>query len=751
MTKLLSAIVGGVLGLTLATSVGVGIAVGSDSPINEARAAESVYAQATFNSSNNQTKVSSYTSTWTNITNNFSWSLANFNNNSTGPNGTGTWTYVKCGRNGAASTATIQTTNAVSVAVTKVTITIDALTKKNISSITLYGGANATTSLGTFSVAKGTQTVNIAAANQSANQKYKISFVCTSGSSNGLLTLSNVSLYADSSAASVIVDKTDVELGTNNSAGVTVSATVNNVTTPTYNWVASNNNVVLTGANTSTVTIKPNINVGGTATVTLTVGGTTPNLTSTVEVVIFKQPYTVAEARSAIDANACITSVETAGIVCQVDSYNSTYHSITYWISDDGTTTDMLEVYSGKGLNGANFSAVTDIEVGALVTVKGNLKKYNSTYEYDVSSEQTSYVVKTLTGITLTGSMTKTMYSDGSQWNPEGFVVTAHYSDNTSGDVTNGVSWTYNPAVPTLGTTSVIATASFGGFTASSSAQAVTVATTPYTNGLPYKMYMVNAQLSKTYYFTGAMGTGQQQYYGASSEDKTEAVDVYFENHSGGGQNLYFNVNNVKNYIYVNKVTSGTDTHYNFTFGTSVPSIGWGYNGNCLTYEIDSVDYTIATYGTYTTFGASPASYNTNYPAQFELSDSVTAATFAQEFLDNMTCDATGATAPTFASGYTWADFQVTFSQLPSSEQTTLQNATANESGSVVEQAMTRYDYVVAKYSYNNFIHRTISNSANRMNGIMDNNKVVVITAVMGLLATTAFAAYYMLRKKKLA
>ena len=744
----MSIIVGGALGLTLAASVGVGVAVGSNSEYKEARAADSVYAQATFNKTNNQSKVSSYTASWTNITNNFSWTLSNFNNNNTGAGEEpdSPWSYVKCGSKNSASTGTIATTNAVSVAITKVTITIDAITSNKVTSITLYGGSDASTSLGTFTKGKGTQTINIASNKQSANQKYKIAFACSKGSSNGLVTLSNVSLYADSSSASVIVNKTDVEIGTNNSEGVAVSATVNNVVSPTYSWVASNNNVVLTGANTSTVTIKPNISVAGTSTVTLTVGGTTPNLTSTVNVVIFKQPYTVAEARAAIDANACITNVETSGIICQVDSYNSTYKSIQYWISDDGSTTDMLEVYSGKGLNGADFSAVTDVEVGAIVTVKGNLKKYNSTYEYDISSQQTSYLVKTLTGLTIFGSMTKTMYSDGSQWNPAGLEVIAHYNDNTTGDVTGGVTWTYNPAVPTLGTTSVVATASFGGFTASSSAQAVTVATTPYTNGLPYKMYLVNTQLSATYYFTGAMGTGQQQYYGASSTDKTQAVDVYFENHTGGGQNLYFNLNNAKNYISIVK----SDTHYNFTFGTSVPSLGWGYNGNCLTYEIDDVDYTIATYGTYTTFGASPASYNTNYVAQFELSDSVTATTFAEDFLQHMTCDATGASAPTFANGYTWADFQVTFSQLPSGEQQTLQGATANESGTTVEQAMARYDYVVAKYGYTNFIGRTIGNSANRMNGIIDNNRVVLLTAVLGLLSTTAFAAFYMLRKKKL-
>ena len=744
MTKLLSAIIGGALGLTLAASIGVGVAVGSNSPINEARAADSVYAQATFNSTNNQSSVSSYTSTWENVTNNFSWTLTNFNNN------TNKWSYVKCGRKNNASTATISTTNTVAPKVTKVTITISALTSANITSITLYGGANATTSLGTFTKGTGTQTVTIASNKQATNQKYKISVVCTSGTDNGLLTLSNVSLYTNSSSPTLTVSNTDVELGANNSDGVKVGATTTNITTPTYSWTTTSQNISLTNANTSEVTIKPVNNVNENATVTLTVGGTTPNLTATVNVTLFKQPYTVAEARAAIDAGKCITGVYTSGIIAQVDSYNSQYKSIQYWISDDGSTTNMLEVYSGKGLNGADFSAVTDIEVGAIVTIKGNLKKYNSTYEYDVSSEQTSYLVKTITGLTMSGTMTKTMYSDGSQWNPAGIEIIASYNDSTSGDVTGGVTWSYNPATPTLGVTSVVVTASFGGFTVSSSAIAVTVSTTPYTNGLPYKMYLVNTQLSKTYYFTGAMGTGQQQYYGASSETKSEAVDVYFENHTGGGQNLYFNVNNVKNYIFVNKVTSGSDTHYNFSFGASVPSLGWGYNGNCLTYVVDDTDYTIATYGTFTTFGASPASYNTNYPAQFELSDSVTAETFAQEFLGNMTCDATGATEPTFASGYTWADFQVTFSQLPSAEQETLRTAVANESGTTVQQAMARYDYVVAKYSYNNFINRSVASLSHRMNNFLGNDTAVMITVVIGLITTPLMAAWFMLRKRKL-
>lgn len=96
-------------------------------------------------------------------------------------------------------------------------------------------------------------------------------------------------------------------------------------------------------------------------------------------------PMTVAQAKSAVDAATSNTLANqyVKGIISQVDGFNSTYNSITYWISDDGTTTNQFEVYSGKGLNNTNFSAATDLNVGDDVTVFGIIKLYNSTYEFD--------------------------------------------------------------------------------------------------------------------------------------------------------------------------------------------------------------------------------------------------------------------------------------------------------------------------------------------------------------------------------
>ena len=90
-------------------------------------------------------------------------------------------------------------------------------------------------------------------------------------------------------------------------------------------------------------------------------------------------PLTVAQALAAI--NKLADGGETGdayvkGIISKVQSFNATYKSITYYISDNGKETSELQVYSGKGLNGADFAAKEDLAAGDIVVVKGKLKKY---------------------------------------------------------------------------------------------------------------------------------------------------------------------------------------------------------------------------------------------------------------------------------------------------------------------------------------------------------------------------------------
>lgn len=107
-------------------------------------------------------------------------------------------------------------------------------------------------------------------------------------------------------------------------------------------------------------------------------------------------PYTVEEARAAIDAGTGTQGVYATGIVSQiVTAYNSQYGNITYNISSNGLTTgDQLQAYRGKSYNGDNFTSADDIQVGDVVVIYGNLTKYNSTYEFAQNNQLVSLVRK---------------------------------------------------------------------------------------------------------------------------------------------------------------------------------------------------------------------------------------------------------------------------------------------------------------------------------------------------------------------
>ena len=88
--------------------------------------------------------------------------------------------------------------------------------------------------------------------------------------------------------------------------------------------------------------------------------------------------WTVTEAVQKIQANQTATGeVYVKGVISEVVSYNENYKSITYYISDNGTD-KTLQVFSGKGLNGADFAAKTDLQAGQTVVVKGNLKAFTN-------------------------------------------------------------------------------------------------------------------------------------------------------------------------------------------------------------------------------------------------------------------------------------------------------------------------------------------------------------------------------------
>ena len=123
-------------------------------------------------------------------------------------------------------------------------------------------------------------------------------------------------------------------------------------------------------------------------------GTTTPDTPATGKGSL-SDPYNVAEAIAAIMAGtAPTTQVYLTGIISDVAFYNTQYKSITYYISDDGKSKDM-QVYSGKGLNGADFASKEDLKVGQKVTILGKIMKFTDKNGNDIMEvDKTSSIVK---------------------------------------------------------------------------------------------------------------------------------------------------------------------------------------------------------------------------------------------------------------------------------------------------------------------------------------------------------------------
>jgi len=159
-------------------------------------AVEEVYKTALFGSSYNSRGVSAYNVSWSATNDGFTVNLVNFNNNNNG------WAYVKAGNKSTAYVGTITTAAAIDEAVTKVVLTIDAVTASNINSVKLYSGTTSsaiTTEEGSFTVAAGRQTVTIN--NAAADKYYKIAADCKAVA-NGSITISKVEYYYDNTSVS---------------------------------------------------------------------------------------------------------------------------------------------------------------------------------------------------------------------------------------------------------------------------------------------------------------------------------------------------------------------------------------------------------------------------------------------------------------------------------------------------------------------------------------------------------------------
>lgn len=209
-------------------------------------------------------------------------------------------------------------------------------------------------------------------------------FAAYASSTGGKLSL--YKLTEDPSGQPAIsLSSTSLSLNAGNSLGMTVTVIPSGFGEGEkhFAWSTENTNITLENANTNVVTVKPNTNAAGSATVNVSVWGGEVDqgdaLTASVSVSI-DVPKTVAQALEMSGSS----NVYTKGIISQIDEVNIAEgkQNATYWISDDGTTTNQLEIYRGKYLGNVGFTAENQIQLGDVVVVYGDITTYKEVVEY---------------------------------------------------------------------------------------------------------------------------------------------------------------------------------------------------------------------------------------------------------------------------------------------------------------------------------------------------------------------------------
>ena len=534
----------------------------------------------------------------------------------------------------------------------------------------------------------------------------------------------------------------ETTLGVGETATLTVTKL--NGATGTVSWAKSNNNVTLSATTGDSITVTGA--ASGSATVTASLTGCDDVATAfTIRNGTATSPYSVPEARAAIDGGdtAAKTNVYTSGIICQVDSLN-TDNSITYWISDDGeTTSDKLEVYKGLGLNSATFSSVDDLQVGDVVTIYGTLKKYSSTYEYDAGSSLTSFSRPEVELVSITSiNGTLEAASGDAAWDLSGLTVSGVLSNSASTvNVTRYVELTTADVPGTVQSTTTR--------NVSVTAIGIDDSSITLTQNVQGTIKVISGELDNGRYFIYTdNGALENRNYTNSTSTKVDKTVTSAWTFTLVDDDTY-TISNGTQYLKANNDNSG--------LRTSATAANWVLTA--LDGDDEGLFQLVASDGTndryLCDYNGSKNDWRTYKEASigemYKLSIVEEKEVFADNFLTSFTsgCNADGGYD---SASMNWTGASTQFATLSSDNQNVFRTASASESGSVVEQAVARYDYIIGKYgtaTFADFMTRTNgSNSINPINKV-NNTVAIVVVATISLVSVSALGAYFLLRKKK--
>lgn len=488
--------------------------------------------------------------------------------------------------------------------------------------------------------------------------------------------------------------------------------------------------------------------------------------------------------------------------------------------SSNGTTFNKVTLTVGTqgmscGSTGTTYTFEFDTVDSAYYAIIVTGGSSGSAFRFDSVTanfiEGSTGTPKVLENLSLTGSMTKTAYYVGEAWNPSGFSVVANYDDDSHPDVTSSVTWSYSPASPALNVTSVVATATFGGKSISSSAQTVSVSRT---NPIQAIYTKTSGSVDVYGYYVGFLdGTGpviMDGDYGIVIYNKTADVSSYTVNetilHATGSISIYKGLYEIGSatisvasgtydapdapVVYATAggetaeyasrlttvtgtatVTSGSfdsdagtaDIKMNFTVGSKTVQVFYKKAAQTADADAFAAMKQAVTDGTEITIKGFTGWYN-GFQVQMNgyipAAVDYTAEIFAQDLLDQTDAVCTG-----YEEGDNNHDALVAiwsnlasndkYPSLPSAEKTKLAEAERDESGTVVEQAMARYDFLTGKYSLSNFINgRTPIVPAGSYVPSYENNlsssSSITIIVIVAVASMTLLGVTLVIRKRKM-
>ena len=271
------------------------------------------------------------------------------------------------------------------------------------------------------------------------------------GSNNCYLTINTIDFYEATSAPLILADNVDIAYNvTSGSIGYTINNPVANgslTAATTADWITLGNisetvpftcqanDVIQAREATVTLTYTYNTNETTTKNVTITQAGN-PNAPGSQNT-----PYTVAQARAAIDANAGITGVYATGIVTAIPTaYNSDYNNVTFNFVDNKGDNNFLQAYRCGGNEAAN------IKVGDEVVVYGNLTYHQGSQTYEFAQGCTlvslTHPVSTEPSVTVDPATINATYAGGNgtleltyENIPEPFSFDYYFCDVNGGEL----------------------------------------------------------------------------------------------------------------------------------------------------------------------------------------------------------------------------------------------------------------------------------------------------------------------------